>query len=70
MYERKVSETSTCKNEDIQRTWKEVLTIGEEILIAYKELYPRYDVNTALMSLKLGKIASFLEEDFKARGIR
>ena len=69
MYERKVSETSKCKNEDIQRTWKEVLTIGEEILIAYKELYPRFDVNTALMSLKLGKIASFLEEDLKARGI-
>ena len=68
MYERKVSETSVCKDKIIQRTWKEALEIGEQILEAYKKLYPRYDVNTSLMSLKLGKIASYLEDDMKARG--
>ena len=68
MYERKVSETSVCKDEIIKRTWKEALEIGEQILEAYKKLYPRYDVNTSLMSLKLGKIASYLEDDVKARG--
>lgn len=67
MYERKVSETSVCKDEIIQRTWKEAFEIGEQILEAYKKLYPRYDVNTSLMSLKLGKIASYLEDDVKAR---
>ena len=69
MYERKVSETSNGICENTQRTWIEALEIGEEILIAYRKLYPRFDVNTALMSLKLGKIASYLEEDIKARGI-
>ena len=69
MYERKVSEASTSENENIPTIWRDALRIGEEILIAYKQLYPQYDVNTALMSLKLGKIASFLEDNAKAKGM-
>lgn len=70
MYEKKVDETSTSTNENVQTIWRDALKIGKDILIAYKQLYPRYDVNTALMSLKLGKIASYLEDNEKARGIK
>ena len=70
MYEKKVDETSTSTNENVHTIWSDALKIGKDILIAYKQLYPRYDVNTALMSLKLGKIASYLEDNEKARGIR
>ena len=63
MYEQKIS--STC---DEGRNWKEAMEIGEEILIAYEKLYPPFDVNTALLALKLGKLASYLETNRLARG--
>ena len=70
MYEKKVDETSTSTNENVHTIWSEALEIGKDILIAYKQQYPQYDVNTALMALKLGKIASYLEDNKKARGMK
>jgi hypothetical protein len=68
MYEQKVSAASASQNDNSQSLWNEALKIGNEILIAYNKLYPRYDINTALMSLKLGKIASYLEKNAEAKG--
>ena len=70
MYEKKANETSTSINENAHAIWSEALEIGKGILIAYKQLYPQYDINTALMALKLGKIASYLEDNKKARGMK
>ena len=63
MYEQKIS--SPC---DDGSNWTEALQIGSEILIAYEILYPPNDVNTALIALKLGKLASYLEKNSLARG--
>ena len=68
MYEKKVSEANQFQDENSRRSWVEALKVGNEILVAYSQLYPRYDINTALMALKLGKIASYLENNSKARG--
>ena len=68
MYEQKVSEASTCQNKNSNPLWNVALKIGNEILIAYNKLYPRYDINTALISLKLGKIASYLGKNKEAKG--
>ena len=68
MYEQNVSEASRCPDEKSLQHWNAALKIGEEILLGYKTVYPRYDVNTALMALKLGKIASYMENNTKARG--
>ena len=68
MYEKKVSEANQFQDENSRRSWVEALKVGNEILVAYSKLYPRYDINTALMALKLGKIASYLENNSKSRG--
>ena len=68
MYEKKVSEANQFQGENSRRPWVEALKVGNEILVAYSKLYPRYDINTALMALKLGKIASYLENNSEARG--
>ena len=68
MYEQKAAEASKYEDANAFHFWKKALKIGDEILIAYDKLYPRYDINTALMALKLGKIASYLEKNVKARG--
>ena len=68
MYEQNVSEASRCPDEKSIQHWNDALKIGEEILLGYRTVYPRYDVNTALMALKLGKIASYMENNTKARG--
>ena len=68
MYEQNVSEASKYPDEKSLKHWIAALKIGEEILLGYRTVYPRYDVNTALMALKLGKIASYMENDTKARG--
>ena len=68
IYEKKVSTASAYQNENSVRLWNEALKIGNEILVAYNKLYPRYDINTALMLLKLGKIASYLEKNAEAKG--
>jgi hypothetical protein len=36
--------------------WEPALDFGLKLLTAYQRLYPVYDVNTALLLMKLGKL--------------
>ena len=37
--------------------WELALDLGLKLLMGYRRLYPVYDVNTALMLMKIGKLA-------------
>ena len=40
--------------------WEKAMEVGLVIIEGYKVLYPRNDVNTALLHLKIGKMANYL----------
>ena len=40
--------------------WHLALECAKELLVAYSKFYPRYDVNTALLLMKLAKLSHFL----------
>ena len=44
------------------------MELGREILVGYQELYPKYDVNTGLMFIKLAKLSNLLERTREALG--
>ena len=47
-----------CLDSQIRdRKWAQALTTGKEILLAFTALYPKFDVNTALLYLKLAKLS-------------
>lgn len=49
-YERQVASES----------WNEALASGRDLLIAYGRMYPKYDVNTALLLLKMAKMSNLV----------
>ncbi len=46
--------------------WGEAIDSGRELLVAYQELYPRYDTNTGLLLLKLAKMELLLGKFLEA----
>ena len=49
-----------------QSKWKQAYVVAQLSLSAYQVLYPKFDVNTGLILLKLGKLASHLGFDREA----
>ena len=43
-------------------TWPMALELGLKLLTAYQRLYPVYDVNTALLLMKLGKLSWYVTQ--------